>query len=83
MKISLNWLGLFVDLKTVHSQHESRKIAHEYSIRTAEVEGVESFSSIDKVLVGKVLTAERHPESMKLSICKVDIGDGVHEQILT
>jgi hypothetical protein len=43
MKISLNWLGLFVDLTTVHSQYDSRKIAHEYSIHTAEIEGVETF----------------------------------------
>ncbi len=83
MKISLNWLGLFVDLTTVHSQYDSRKIAHEYSIHTAEIEGVETFWPIDQVLVGKVLTAERHPESTKLSICQVDIGGGVCEQILT
>lgn len=83
MKISLNWLGLFVDLVAVRSQYDSREVAHEYSIHTAEIEGVETTRSFDKILVGKVLTAERHPESTKLWICQVDVGSGVHEQILT
>lgn len=83
MKISLNWLGLFVDLSSVHTKHSTRDIAHEYSIHTAEIEGFQANHRFEGVVIGKVLTAVRHPESTKLWICQVAIGGGVHEQILT
>lgn len=83
MKISLNWLGLFVDLSSATEKYSDREIAHEYSIHTAEIEGFEKSSAIDKVVIAKVLTAERHPESTKLFICKVQVGKGTEETILT
>jgi phenylalanyl-tRNA synthetase beta chain len=76
MKISLNWLGLFVDLSGVRTQYDSREMAHQYSIHTASIEGIGQSKRFDGVVVGKVLTAERHPESSKLWICQVDVGGG-------
>ena len=83
MKISLNWLGLFVDLSSVSKINSAREIAHTYSIHTAEIEGFEATKKIDKVVIGKVLTAERHPDSTKLWICRVNVGNSVEEIILT
>jgi phenylalanyl-tRNA synthetase beta chain len=38
---------------------------------------------IDKVVVGKVISCEKHPESKKLSIVKVTLGEHGEETILT
>ena len=34
-----------------------------------------SNSNLDKVVVGKVISKEQHPEADRLSVCSVDIGE--------
>jgi len=47
-----------------------------FTIRTAEVEGVEvKGSNLDGVVVAEIKSVENHPESKKLHILKVDAGD--------
>lgn len=59
-----------------------KELAHEYSIHTAEIDGIEEHF-LDKVVVGKVLSCEKHPESKKLSIVRVYLGEHGEETILT
>ncbi len=74
MKLSLNWIGLFTDVASPLSRMTARELAHVYSIHTAEIEAVEIHAPIDGVVIGKVLSAVRHPDSTKLWICEVDVG---------
>ncbi len=53
-----------------------------YSIHTAEIDDIFEHE-IDKVVIGKVLTCEKHPESTKLSIVRLDLGEYGEETILT
>lgn len=47
-----------------------------FTIRTAEVEGVEQLGkNIDGVVVAEIKSVENHPESKKLHILKVDAGN--------
>jgi len=70
MKISQNWLKKLVDINTSPEQ-----LSEKLSIAGFEVESLIDISSKFKgIVLGKVLTAEKHNNSEKLSICKVDIG---------
>ena len=75
MKISDNWLKDFIktDLKT-------EKIGEYLTDIGLEVEGLEKFESVkgslEGILVGKVLTCEKHPNADKLKVTTVDVGHG-------
>jgi len=75
MRISFNWLKQFIktDLKT-------EEIADILTDLGLEVEGVEKFESLkgglQGVVVGHVLTCEKHPDADKLKITTVDLGNG-------
>lgn len=75
MKISNNWLKDFIktDIKV-------EKIGDYLTDIGLEVEGIEKFENIkgglQGVVVGKVLTCEKHPNADKLKKTTVDVGNG-------
>ena len=75
MKISYNWLKdfLFIDLVP-------EKLGVILTNTGLEVEGIEEFSevkgSLQGFVIGEVLTCEKHPNADKLSVTKVNIGNG-------
>ena len=73
MKVSQNWLSELVDINTTPEE-----LSEKLSIGGFEVESVEDCSSILKgVVLGKVLSTNKHQNSDKLTICKVDIGEEI------
>lgn len=73
MKLSWRWLGRHVDLGGL----TPAQVAGDLTLSVAEVEGVEPFAPVlQDVVVGHVVTRERHPDADKLSLCTVDIGKG-------
>lgn len=82
MKTPLAWISLYAPLWNIVSTNSIKKLAHEYSIHTAEIDGIEEHF-LDKVVVGKVISCEKHPDSKKLSIVEVAIGNGEKTTILT
>ena len=71
MKASLRWLARHVDLSGLSPE----QIANDLTLSTAEVEGVERFApATGDVVVGHVVSCERHPDAEKLSLCRVDVG---------
>ena len=81
MKISKNWL--FDYIKTGLSTEELCEILTDIGL---EVEGTESVYSrgngLDKIVVGHVLTCEKHPEADRLSLTSVDVNAGEPLQIV-
>ena len=81
MKISYNWLKQFIkiDLKS----EETATLLTDLGL---EVEVVEKYQSVrgglEGVVVGHVLTCEKHPDADRLSITTVDLGDGTPVQIV-
>lgn len=75
MKISLNWLNDFVDLKGI----DTAEIVSRFSLTTAEIEGVETKGDrVSGVVVGEIKTCAKHPSSNKpLWVLSVDQGDKV------
>lgn len=74
MKISLNQLSLYTDTASLLKKYTIKELQHLYSIHTAEIEAVQIYD-IPGVVIGKILSAERHPESTKLWICSVSLGE--------
>ena len=81
MKISYNWLKQFINL-----DWEAEKTGELLTDLGLEVEGIEKFESIPGglkgVKTGKVLEVTKHPNADKLSITKVDLGEGEPVQIV-
>ena len=78
MKVSQNWLKELVEINTL-----PEVLADKLSIGGFEVESLKDTSlQVKGVLLGKVLSVEKHPDSIKLSICKVDIGNNNILQIV-
>jgi len=75
MRISYNWLKQFIK-----TELKSEEIANILTDLGLEVEGIDTFESLkgglQGVVVGHVLTCEKHPDADKLKITTVDLGDG-------
>lgn len=73
MKISYNWLKQFIK-----TDWEAEKTGELLTSLGLEVEGISTFESVKGglkgVVVGKVLTCEKHPNADRLKITSVDIG---------
>ncbi|MBW4465964.1 MAG: phenylalanine--tRNA ligase subunit beta [Pegethrix bostrychoides GSE-TBD4-15B] len=70
MRISLNWLKDLVDITLT-----PEALAEALTMAGFEVEEIEDRRSwADGVVIGKVLSCEKHPNADKLSLCTVDIG---------
>jgi len=74
MNVSYRWLKAMVPGLELTPDEVARHLA----LRGCPVEGMESpGAELGDVVVGKVLTAGRHPNADRLSLCTVDGGAGV------
>lgn len=75
MKISLDWLKEYIDL-----DKSTDEIADVLTATGLEVEGLETYHEIqgnlEGLVIGEVLTCQKHPNADKLSVTTVDIGEG-------
>ena len=76
MKLSYNWLKQYIDMDV--DPHELSAILTDIGL---EVEGMEKFQSVkgglEGIVIGEVLTCERHANADKLSVTTVNVGDKV------
>ena len=81
MKISLNWLKDYISIN--QSPEEIGKLLTDTGL---EVEGLENFEQIPGglkgLVIGEVLSCEKHPNADKLSVTTVDIGAGTPSPIV-
>lgn len=79
MKVSLNWLGRYVDL----GDKTPQQVLADLTMSTAEIDGIEGFAQgLGQVVVGRVLERKKHEGADKLSVTRVDVGSGVPLQIV-
>ncbi len=81
MKLNRKWINEeFVDLSHI----SDKEYVETLTVFGQKVEGYERMSdSIKNVVVGKVLSMERHPNSDHMWICQVDVGQDEPVQIVT
>ncbi len=81
MKISYNWLKQFI-----HIDWDAEKTGELLTDLGLEVEGIDTYQSVkgglEGVVVGQVLSCEKHPNADKLKVTKVDLGNGEPVQIV-
>ncbi|MBR0085851.1 MAG: phenylalanine--tRNA ligase subunit beta, partial [Lachnospiraceae bacterium] len=80
MNTSLSWIKAYVP--------ELNCTAQEYTdamtLSGTKVEGYTEYDkNLEKIVVGKINSIEKHPDADKLIICQVDIGTGEELQIVT
>lgn len=79
MKVPMSWFSDYTDISGV----TPKEYAEALTLTGSKVEGVENLGKdIDKVVTGKVLTCDDHPDSDHLHVCTVDAGTGEALQIV-
>lgn len=80
MNLSMKWLSEFVTLDPM----SPREFAEAMTMSGSKVEGWEiEGEKIDKVVVGQILSIEKHPDADKLVVCQVNVGGEAPIQIVT
>lgn len=85
MKISYNWLNTYIGL-TEKQLCEVDRAAEILTDTGLEVEGLEAYSNLrgglKGVIVGEVLTKEKHPDADRLNVTNVNVGESEPLQIV-
>jgi phenylalanyl-tRNA synthetase beta chain len=72
MKVTLNWLKQYVDFDWSPEQ-----LAERLTMLGLEVEGVhKTGGEFDGIVVAQVITKDKHPNADKLTVCRVNDGQG-------
>ncbi|MBR6784310.1 MAG: phenylalanine--tRNA ligase subunit beta [Clostridia bacterium] len=79
MEVSLNWLKDYVNIP-----EDIKTFCDAMTMTGTKVEGYKVLGSdIERVVVGKIMSTEPHPDSDHLIICQVDVGAAEKLQIVT
>lgn len=70
MIVTRHWLNEWVDISALSTE----ALAKTFNAIGLEVDRTEHFRMPEKIVVGKVLACDPHPDADKLSVCMVDIG---------
>src|SRR5262252_2309186 len=72
MKVTYNWLKQYVQF-----DWPPEELAERLTMLGIEVEGVQKLTGeFEGVVVGQVITCDKHPNADKLSLCRVNDGKG-------
>lgn len=80
MNLSMKWLADFVDVSDIAIKDYCDRM----TMTGSKVEGYElGGSEIENVVVARIRSIEKHPDSDHLQICQMDVGRGSDVQIVT
>lgn len=79
MLVSLKWLSQYVDIEGLAPEELAEKITRSGIEVDAVIDRSEGMSN---VVVGHVVSKEKHPEADKLNVCQVDVGEESLQQIV-
>ena len=80
MILSRKWLNEFVDVSDI----SDREFDEAMTLSGSKVETVTALDeSLKNVVVGKILSMEKHPDSDHMWICQIDVGQAAPTQIVT
>ncbi|AOZ78844.1 phenylalanine--tRNA ligase subunit beta [Clostridium pasteurianum] len=79
MKVPVEWLKDYV-----HIDLDAKKLGDALTLSGSKVEEViTSGDEIQKVVTGKILKIEPHPDAEKLVVCQIEVGEDLPIQIVT
>ena len=79
MKVTINGLQQYVDLNCSLKELEEAFVSIGFEIEEIIEKGIDPQ---DFIVVGKILSFEKHPNADRLNVCQVDVGDGNIRQIV-
>jgi phenylalanyl-tRNA synthetase beta chain len=73
MRVALEWLSEYADAGL-----PARELGERLTMTGTKLEAVHAHGvgAVEHFMVGRVLSAERHPDADRLTVCRVDVGDG-------
>ena len=75
MIVTRSWLNNFIDLSKVSDE----TLYETLNSIGLEVDSITTHNIPQKVVVGKIVSCEKHPDADKLNVCQIDIGSGVRQ----
>ncbi len=78
MIITRTWLNNFLDISEV-SDDTLYKTLNAIGL---EVDNIKTYEVPAKIVVGKIISCEKHPDADKLNVCKVEVSPGIERQIV-
>ncbi len=77
MIVTRSWLNEFIDLSSVSNE----MLYETFNSIGLEVDSLNQIEIAQKVVVGKILSCEKHPDADKLNVCQIDVGSGTRQII--
>ena len=75
MIVTRSWLNEFIDLSDISNE----KLYETFNAIGLEVDSIRQIEIPEKVVIGKILSCEKHPDADKLNVCQIDIGTEVKQ----
>ncbi len=75
MIVTRSWLNEFIDLSKVSNE----KLYETFNSIGLEVDSLQQIEIAEKVVIGKILSCEKHPDADKLNVCQIDVGSGIRQ----
>lgn len=75
MIVTRAWLNEFIDIRAISNE----KLYETFNSIGLEVDRIKQVEIDDRVVVGKILSCEKHPNANKLNVCKIDVGSGIRQ----
>ena len=75
MIVTKSWLNNFIDLDKVSNE----TLYETLNSIGLEVDSIKTYNIPEKIVVGKIISCEKHPNADKLNVCQIDIGSGVRQ----
>ena len=75
MRVTRSWLSEFIDLSDISND----KLYETFNAIGLEVESIKPIKIPQKVVIGRILSCEKHPDADKLNVCQIDVGLGVRQ----
>ncbi|MEA3330198.1 MAG: phenylalanine--tRNA ligase subunit beta [Campylobacterota bacterium] len=75
MIVTRSWLNEWIDLDGITTED----LAKTFNSIGLEVDSIQSYDIPKKIIFGKVLECEKHPDADKLNVCKIDIGTSIRQ----
>ena len=75
MIVTRSWLNEFIDLSSVSND----TLYETFNSIGLEVDSIKQIEIDPKVVVGKIISCEKHPDADKLNVCQIDVGSGTRQ----
>ena len=73
MIITRTWLENFLNISEISDDTLYEKL----NAIGLEVDSIKTYEVAEKIVVGKILSCEKHPDADKLNVCQIEVGAGM------